>query len=118
MKQTLAEALGTLVGPALSSVKFIADYVQLWFDGPCLTAYTPLVVTTELEGISLGQSGYRDILCAQIGCRVERTEVNKQHVSIIFESGAVASISLRDDHYRGPEALEFWLDKKDRIWVV
>ncbi len=118
MKQTLAQALGTLVGHALSSVEFVADYVQLWFDGPCLTAYTQPVVTWESEGISSGQSGYRDILCAQIGCRVERTEVDKQRVSIIFESGAVVSISLRDDDYRGLEALQFWLDKKDPIWVV
>jgi hypothetical protein len=118
MKQTLAEGLGTLVGHALSSVEFVADYVQLWFDGPCLTAYTQPVVTWESEGISSGQCGYRDILCAQIGCRVERTEVDKQRVSIIFESGAVVSISLRDDDYRGPEALQFWLDKKDPIWVV
>jgi hypothetical protein len=86
MKQTLAEALGTLVGHALSSVEFVADYVQLWFDGPCLTAYTPPVVTRESEVINLGQSGYRDILCAQIGCRVERTEVEFSRAARLFQS--------------------------------
>ncbi len=115
---TLAEALGRLVGHALSSVEFVADYVQLWFDGPCLTAYTLPVVTRESEGISVGQSGYRDILCAQIGSRVERTEVDKQRVAIIFESGAAVSISLRDEDHRGPETLQFSLDPKDRTWVV
>jgi hypothetical protein len=34
-----------------------------------------------------------------------------------FESGATVLISLRDDDYRGPEALQFSLDD-DRIWIV
>ena len=70
------------------------------------------------ETLSLGQPGYRDSLCSQIGRSVVRTEVDDQQVSIIFESGAVVSISIRDDDYRGPEALEFSLDAKDRVWVV
>ena len=74
-------------------------------------------VTFGSETLSLGQPGYRDCLCMQIGCRVERTDVNDQRVSIIFENGAAVSISLREN-YRGAEALEFSLDPKDRIWVV
>jgi hypothetical protein len=118
VKQTLADALGKLVGRKLSSVTFVADYVQLAFDGPGMNAYTTPTVTSGSESLSLGQPGYRDALCAQIGCIVERTEVDKQRVSIVFESGAVISISLLDDDYRGPEALEFSLDERDRIWVV
>jgi len=118
MNQTLSEALGKLVGHVLSSVEFVADYVQLWFDGSCMTAYTLPNVSQGSESLSSGQPGYRDALCRQIGCRVKRTDVGDQQVSIVFESGAAVSISLRDDDYRGPEALEFWLDKKDRVWVV
>lgn len=33
-KQTIADALGALVGRDLSSVTFVRDYVQLEFDGP------------------------------------------------------------------------------------
>lgn len=117
MSQTLANALGELVGHVLSSVEFVEDYVQLRFDGPCLTAYTAPIVTWGSESLSLGQPGYRDALCRQIGCRVERAEVDDQQVSIVFESGAAVSISLREDDYRGPEALQFSLDA-DRIWVV
>jgi len=83
-----------------------------------LRSYTPLTVTCGSEGFSLGQPGYRDALCKQIGCRVDHTDVDDQQVSIVFENGATVSISLRDNDYRGPEALEFWLDRKDRIWVV
>ena len=115
-KQTLADALGRHVGSELSAVTFMRDYLQLAFDGPNMNAYTPPVVTCGSQSVSPGQPGYRD--CKQIGCGVERTEVDDQQVSIVFENGATVSISLRDDDYRGPEALEFWLDRKDRIWVV
>jgi hypothetical protein len=118
MTETLADALAKLVGLDLSSVTFVRDYVQFEFDGPTMSAYTMPTVEFGPESLSLGQGGYRDILCKQIGCRVERTEVGNQRVSIVFESGVAFSISLRDDDYRGPEALEFWLDRKDKIWVV
>jgi hypothetical protein len=113
-KQTIADAL---VGRDLSSVTFVRDYVQLEFDGPRLDAFTMPTVTSGSEGLSLGQPGYRDCLCQQIGCRVDRTEATDQRVSIIFENGPMVSISLRDNDYRGPEALMFQLDN-DRIWVV
>jgi len=118
LKQTLADALQELVGHALSSVEFVADYVQFWFDGPCLTAFTSPTIASGFESFNPAEPGYRDGLCRQIGCRVERTEVDDQRASISFANGAVVSISLRDEDYRGPEALEFCLDKKDRIWVV
>lgn len=115
---TLAEALAKLVGRALSSVDFYADCVQFWFDGPRLTAYTLPTFAWGSESLSSGQPGYQDGLCKQVGCRVERSEVDPQRVSIVFESGVTVSISLRDDDYRGPEALEFWLDHRVCIWVV
>jgi hypothetical protein len=117
MKQTLADALETLVGRDLSSVTFVRDYVQLSFDGPCLTVYTMPTVTFGSESLRLGQSGYRDGLCRQIGCPVKRTEVDDQRVSITFENGVMVSVSLHDDDYRGPEALELQLDR-DRVWIV
>ena len=109
--------LAKLVGEQLSSVEFVQDFVQLRFDGPCITAFTWPVVRSTSENLSWGQPGYRDALCCQISRLVERTEVDDQRVSIIFEGGAVFSVSLRDDDYRGPEALYFALDK-DHWWVV
>jgi hypothetical protein len=117
MGQTLADALKNLVGRELSSVTFVRDYVQLGFDGPGMSAYTMPTVACGSEDLSLGQPGYRDSLCGQIGCKVERTEVDAQQVAIVFEGGAVVSISLRDEDYRGPEALDFSLDDKCS-WVV
>ncbi len=117
-KQSLADALGKLAGRELSSVTFVRDYIQLAFDGPGMNAYTMPTVTCGAESFTLGQAGYRDSLCRQIGCRVKRAEVDERQVSITFESGAVVSISLCDDDYRGPEALEFSLGQKDHTWVV
>ena len=114
---TLAEALEKLVGSALSSVSFVADYIQFAFDGPELTAYTLPIVSSGSERLESGQLGYRDSLCKQIGRRVQRVEVNDQHVSVLFKEGAAISISVLDKDYTGPEALQFSLDQK-RIWIV
>jgi hypothetical protein len=75
-KETIADALGALVGRDLSSVTFVRDYVQLAFDGPGVNAFTMPTVTSGAENLSLGKPRYRDCLCQQIGCRVEGTEVN------------------------------------------
>ncbi|MFZ0957912.1 MAG: hypothetical protein WAN60_16330 [Candidatus Sulfotelmatobacter sp.] len=114
---TLAEALEKLVGRALSSVTFVADYIQFAFDGSGLTAYTLPIVSSGSERLGWGQAGYRDLLCKQICCRVQRVEVNDQRVSVLFKEGTVISISLLDKDYTGPEALQFSLDQQ-RIWIV
>ena len=93
------------------------DYIQFGFDGPSLTAYTLPAVSRKSENLIWGQLGYRDALCEQIGSRVAGTGVNEERVAITFDTGATISISLRNEDYRGPEALEFSLDKSCS-WVV
>jgi len=115
--QALAQGLEKLTGEVLSSVEFVADYVQLRFNGPILSAYTHPTVTSGRETKVWGKPGYRDALCAQIDRRVERTDVTDERASIIYENGTVVSISLRDDDYRGSEALKFSLDD-DNLWVL
>jgi hypothetical protein len=75
MKQTLADALGTLVGRDPCSVTFVRDYVQLAFDGPPgLNAYTMPTVTSRSENLNLGQPGYRDSLPAnRLSSRTHRS---------------------------------------------
>jgi hypothetical protein len=114
---TLADALQAVAGCVLSSVTFVADYVQFDFNGPGLTAYILPVVTMGSESLRWGEFGYRDALCLQIGRHVERVEADETHVAIIFEGGSAISISLLDKDYRGPEALQFSLNQ-DRMWVV
>ena len=117
-RQTLASAIQTLVGRKLSSVTFVADYIQLAFDGPEMNAYTTPTVTRGSESLTFGQPGYRDSICSQIDRLVERTGVDDQQLLLVFENRTVFSISLRHDDYRGPEALMFSLDTKEGCWVV
>jgi hypothetical protein len=113
----LSEALHELVGNVLSSVEFVQDYLQMRFDGPCLTAYTPPSIRCGSKRFDWNQPGYRDELCGQIGRRIERSESDEQRILIAFEGGAEVSISLRPDDYCGPEAVQFSLDI-NRTWVV
>jgi hypothetical protein len=115
---TLAEALHELKDRALSSVEFVQDYVQLRFDGPCLTAYNLPAITLQESTVSWGEPRYRDLLCQQIGRRVQAAEViDGEHVSLKFEEDAVLKISLRTQDYRGPEALQF-ISNPNCIWVA
>jgi hypothetical protein len=114
---TLADGLHELVGCVLSSVTFVADYVQFGFNGPSLTAYTLPVVSMGSGSIKWGESGYRDALCLQIGRNIERVEADEKHVAIVFQGGSAISISLLDEDYTGPEALQFSLNH-DRWWVA
>jgi hypothetical protein len=114
---TLDDGLQAIVGCILSSVTFVADYVQFDFNGPGLTAYTLPVVSLGSQRVESGESGYRDALCLQIGRHIERVQADEHHVAIIFDGGSAISISLLDKDYVGPEALQFTLNK-DRVWVV
>ncbi|WP_433358752.1 hypothetical protein [Streptosporangium sp. CA-115845] len=59
--------LHALIGEETSSVTFVRDYVQLDFDGPQLSLFTwPRVSVGSTNG-SMGEPGYRDMLCDLIG---------------------------------------------------
>ena len=116
--KTLHEGLRELQGRDLSSVEFVMDYVQFYFGGPCLTAHIPPSVTTALgHTLVPDKQCYRDALCERIGVKVRDTEADATGVAINFEDGAIFRISLREQDYRGPEALEFVNESGD-IWVT
>jgi hypothetical protein len=52
--------LSVLLGRQLSAVEFVQDYLQLRFDGPCLTAITHPRVSVGNRWWEWGISGYRD----------------------------------------------------------
>ncbi len=113
----LNSAIGQLKGRVLSSVEFVQDYVQLRFDGPCLTAYTHPIVNPGTECLVWGASGYSDRLCEQIGSTVIAAGASGTEVSVGFESGAVISVSLLDEDYIGPEAVQF-TSEDGSIWIA
>jgi hypothetical protein len=108
--------VGQLKGRVLSSVEFVQAYVQLRFDGPCLTAYTHPVVDLATDRFEWGVPGYRDRLCEQIGSTVVDAWANEVEISVGFESGAAVSVSLRDEDYLGPEAIQF-TSEDGAVWV-
>jgi|GEM_PF-1694811 len=102
-----ASPLHVLVGEQLSSVTFVMDYVQLGFDGPCLTAYTGLKVSVEGKAFAWGEPGFRNALCDRIGATVRQAEiVANDAIRITFSDDAVISISLKLEDHVGPEAAE------------
>jgi hypothetical protein len=83
--------LEELVGETLSSVIFVADYVQLDFNGPRLSAFVWPHVVISGEAVRIfGDQGYRDSLCAFIMHEVVATEESPEAGLVIhFDLGAI-----------------------------
>lgn len=111
------QPLSVLIGRQLSSVEFVQDYLQLRFDGPCLTTITHPRVNVGNMWWEWGMPGYRDRLCERIGRVVTRAAVSEGgEICLEFDDGACISISLRPDDYRAAEAVIF--DNGDQgCWV-
>lgn len=94
--------LSGLVGLELSSVVFVADYLQLDFGGPCLSVYVwPQVVSANhIRG--LGDPGYRDALCDLIGRRVTHAGEPQAGLMIAFDGGRLV-IAPTPDEVTGAE---------------
>ncbi|MFE3193695.1 hypothetical protein ACFXHA_32165 [Nocardia sp. NPDC059240] len=92
-----------MIGLELASVVFVRNYVQLDFDGPRLTCF--VWPTVEIGGAarSLGDSGYRDALCAFISQTVTSVdEAVGTGLVLRFALGAV-TIDPTPDEVEGPE---------------
>jgi hypothetical protein len=111
------QPLSVLIGRQLSSVEFVQDYLQLRFDGPCLTAVTHPRVRVGQLSLEWGKAGYRDQVCDRIGKVVTGAVISEgQEVCLEFDDGAYIIISLSPDDYRAAEAVTF--DNGDQgFWV-
>lgn len=110
--------LHRLENEQLSAVTFIQDYVQLHFDGPCLTAYVWPHILTENGSIPPRVPGYRDALCGFIGSIVVRAfEELGSRLVIQFVEGRTLEISIKESDKEGPEAAMFQ-DESGKSWSV
>ena len=116
MEQSFPDALQRLQGEQLSSVEFLQDYVQLRFDGPCLSAYNPHHIVLKDSKIAWGQPGYCDALCKLIAQRVQKVTVAEDAISVAFDNDAVWTMSLGDQGRTGPEAFYF-VDMEGNFWT-
>lgn len=109
--------MSEIVGRVLTSVVFIHDYIQFVFDGPCLTTLTlPSILTTDGE-LRHGERGYCDCLCSQIGAQVKTTCSSSEEVKITFGNDVAIAVSLREEDYTGPEAINYVGDDGNLIVV-
>jgi hypothetical protein len=99
--------LRPVVGEYLSAVTFVMDYVQLDFNGVCLTALTLPTVQASGRNWVAADQGWRDQLCERIGVIVRSASTNAEEIGIDFDDGSRISVSLRAQDYRGPEAINF-----------
>jgi hypothetical protein len=104
-------------GNQLSAVTFIKDYLQILFDGPRITAYTPPIIKTEESSYKWGDPGYRDSICDLIGQKVIGSKfLENEELTVQFEDGRKLSISLRSEDYIAAEAMIFE-DDNDNWWT-
>jgi len=107
MKEELPN-LNSLAGEQLSSVIFVADYVQFDFNGPVLSAFSPPVVETLGVRYRFPEPGSRDALCSLIQQFVASARAQDDRIiDVTFDSGARLSISLGPEAHDGPEAATF-----------
>jgi hypothetical protein len=115
--KTNQQPLSVIVGSQLSSVEFVQDYLQLRFDGPCLTAVTHPRVRVGNTWFTWGDPWYRNQLCERISSIVHKASVREdQEICLDFDDGSHLSISLRPEDYRAAEAAMF-NDGQDGWWV-
>ena len=107
-----------LIGEQLSAVSFVMDYLQLQFDAYFLTVLTPLVVTFGEQSYRLGDLSYRDALCERIAHLVKDVSLAADRLRIVFDDGAAFDISLKEEDYVGPEAINFQFPESGRMQML
>lgn len=116
--ETLTTMFEELCGEQLSAVTFVQDYLQLWFDGPCINVNNPLTVDTAAGKITSWQPGFRDLLCAQIAKVVSTIEYHPSVALVIrFSDSSSLVVSLEANDYTTPEAY-FAHGFADNQWAV
>lgn len=70
--------LDALVAEELGSVTFLTNYLQLDFGGARFTSYVWPMVTHHGARRRIGESGYRDALCALIAREVTSTDASPE----------------------------------------
>jgi hypothetical protein len=107
-----------LRGRQLSSVEFVQDYLQIRFDGPCLTSTAWPRVVCDRNAVVFNDPGYRDSICALITNLVSKVYFANMHKTFVieFDNEKALEIWLDDNAHLSPETIMF--DNADRDWWV
>lgn len=103
--------LKQLVGRDISSVEFVRGYIQLRFDGACLSTFT-LPTVRLLSGTTLlaSSTGYADALVSLVGKAVEDAQQGEAGFHLLIAGGVVVSVSTSDADRRVAEAATLTTD--------
>jgi hypothetical protein len=102
----------------LSSVVFVEDYLQLVFDDYVLTMFVWPEISRSSKMFKYESEGYRDALSSLVNRRiVEAREYPGEKLSLLFSSGDIVSMSLREDDRNEVEAGSF-CGTKNGLYIV
>ena len=107
-----------LVGEDLSGIVFVRDYLQLQFNPPPqINVYSGhVVVSANGRSAKFGEEAFANLALGLIGKFVQEVKVDEQSFRILFADASEILISLRPEHYQGPEAVDF--QGRDHLWAV
>ncbi|HLM61527.1 MAG TPA: hypothetical protein VK308_12045 [Pyrinomonadaceae bacterium] len=108
-----------LIGEQLSAVTFVMDYLQLQFNSQCLTVLNPLFVKVGGQSYTHNDTEFRNVVCERIARLVLKVTLSKQELRIDFDDSSSFAISLKEEDYSSPEAINFHFTEsgKERIIV-
>ena len=110
--------LPELVTKTLSCVAFVADYLQLNFNGPRLSCYAWPVVVADEQPLHFGDSGYRDALCSLLMREVTAaSDTVDRGISLAFGDSEVR-LKPSLDELVGPEIAMLQMNNEAREWEV
>src|SRR5882762_9444175 len=107
---TLQPLWDQLVGDDLSGVVFVRDYLQLQFNPPPQINATSAKITVRSgqSSADFRDKAFANMVIGLIGRVVSEVIVAEaDSFRIVFADNAEIAISLRPEHYNGPEALYF-----------
>jgi hypothetical protein len=102
-----ASVLKGAIGSELDIVTFIRDYWPITFNNYSFSVLSSLRVTGNGWSVRDKEAGFRDRLCNCIGHKVEQASHCEDCITFSLDNGCSIEISLRDEDYQGPEAVNF-----------
>jgi hypothetical protein len=103
--------LQALVGREASSVEFVRGYVQIRFDGPCLSIFTmPVIRLAAAQPMCPSDDGYAAALVGVVGREVRSASQSAESIEIEFDDGSALLVSLDDSSRVATEAAMLVID--------
>lgn len=101
----MPDKISYLIGRPLTAFTFVHDYMQFQFDGPILTANSPVQVRVTEGTFGKNDDRFSNIVRSIIGDLVHRaTTFIDERILLEFYKGSEISISLKPEDQVGPEA--------------